>query len=170
MALIGLRLIAIYLIAQGITSMPNIYLLLSTYSQESSGTNIVYVSIILAILSPLLIGILLWVISPKICNYLIPENKDTSSVNRNIDIKELQITAIVLIGVYLSATTIPYAFSVNYQLFSNMVEVNGAKTCNLSILYNAISVNVKLLVAVLLIIGSTTINNIIVKIRTSGTN
>jgi len=170
MALIGLRLIAIYLIAQGISNIPSVYMLLSSYNQQMDNATTLYGSVTVAIFSPMLVGVLLWFISPKISNHLTPSINDELNNNKIIDIQELQTTAIILIGVYLLASTLPYVISINYQLFTNMDKVDSANTFNLSILFNALSVNIKLLLAILLIIGSNSINSFIMKIRTSGTN
>jgi len=168
-ALIGIRIVAIYLIAQGISSIPGVYLFISTYDPEGSYNTILYGSVLIAIFSPIIIGIALWFSAPKLSNYFISTHP-TSENNPELNVSQLQSAVIVLIGVYLIAVSIPALFSVYYQLINMTPEVNGSKTINISILSNAISVTIKLLFGVALILGSNFIVRGISKLRTIGIN
>ena len=168
-ALIGIRLVSIYLIAQGISSVPDIYLFVTTYDPESAYSAVIYGSVLSAIFTPLIIGVLLWFLAPKLTRYLI-SNNDTSNTNQTSNINQLQSSVIVLIGVFLLANNIPAAIAINYQLFAQTVEINDNDTLNLAILSNAIAINLKLLLALFLVMGSNLILRLIEKIRTLGTN
>ncbi len=55
-ALIGIRIVAIYLIAIGISSIPDVYLFVTTYDPDGEYTAIIYGSVLTAIFSPAIVG------------------------------------------------------------------------------------------------------------------
>ena len=168
-AQVGIRLVAIYLIAIGISSIPDVYLFVSTYDPDGEYTAIIYGSVFLAIFSPGIVGILLWFIAPRLSSYVI-SSQSAPTDNNQLNINQLQSAVIVLIGVYLIAVYTPSAISISYQYFSNTIEVNGVDTYRIELLPNVISANLKVIFGIALILGSNLIVRGIVKIRTMGTN
>ena len=168
-AQIGIRIVSIYLIAQGISNIPDVYLFFTTYDPEGEYTAVIYGSVFTAIFSPAIIGCLLWFVAPKLSRHLI-SSQPTSENNQALNINQFQSTVIVLIGVYIISISIPAALSINYHLYAGTIEVNGDNTLNSAILANAIAANLKLLFGVSLLFGSKLIVRGITKIRTIGTN
>jgi len=165
----GIRLVAIYLIAIGISSIPDVYLFVSTYDPDGEYTAVIYGSVLAAILSPAIIGFLLWLIAPRLSGYVISSHP-TSPENTVLNVNQLQSSVVVLIGVYLIAVHTPSAISISYQFFNNTIEVNGVDTYKMSLLPNVISANLKVIFGIVLLIGSNFIVRGITKIRTMGTN
>ena len=171
-AIIGTRLVALYLIAQGISSIPNVYLFITTYNPADPGEPYalaVYATVLTAIFSPAITGFLLWLVAPRLGKYF-TSSPPAPATQTDINLDQFQSAVIVLIGVYMLAANIPAAISVNYQLFTNTIEINGKTSFKLSILSNAISVNLHLLVGCILIAGSNFILRGINKLRNIGTS
>jgi len=167
-SLIGIKLIAIYLIAQGITTLPNIYLLLTTFAPTNEFALLTYGSVILSIISPIIIGILVWYSASKLSGY-ISNNATEVKVTTSSDAHQYQVIAITLIGLYLFAYTLPYAISINYQLFFHQDTVNDQPVFNKTMLVNAITINLKVLFGLVLIIGSHRLSAFVSWLRQAGT-
>ncbi len=169
LAQIGIRIVAIYLIAVGVSSIPDVYLFVSTYDPDGEYTTFIYASVFAAILSPAIVGLLLWFAAPKLSSYVISIHP-TSEENTALNINQMQSTVMVLIGVYLLAIYTPSAIAMCYQFFSTTVEVNGVEAYKTSLLPSVITANLKVILGIALIIGSNQIVRGIAKIRTIGTN
>jgi len=167
-SLIGLKLIAIYLVAQGVSSLPNIYLFLSTYDASEGYTLLTYGSVIISIFSPIIVGILVWYSASKLSSYI---SKSTTGAIKppSPDLYQYQVIAITLIGLYLFASALPYAISINYQLLIYQDTVNDQAVFNRSLLANAISINLKALFGAVLIIGSRKLSALFSWLRQAGT-
>ena len=167
MALIGIRIVAVYLIAQGISNTSEVLIFLSTYDPEGKVTAVVYTSVVAAIFSPLIIGVFLWFIAPKISKNIIREHS-TTTPNETLNTNQFQSIALILIGVYLVAINLPHSISTIYQLFTLQVVINGELTFNDSVISNAIASNLKVIFGVILMLGSEVILKVISNIRGYG--
>lgn len=169
-AQIGIRLVAIYLIAQGLSVISNAYMVVSSYNQFSDDSMFVLLAMILAVLSPVIIGFILWLLAPKLSRYFLSEPSSTNEEKTVMDLSRIQSMVIALVGVYIVADNIPYSISTTYFLFTNTIEVNGEDTLNPTNLASALSVSLKLLLGVALIVGSKALSNTVDKLRSAGTN
>lgn len=169
-AQVGIRLVAIYLIAQGLSAIYSAYMVMSSFIQYSDEQSFIFLAMLFAVLSPGIIGILLWFIAPKLSGYFLSETNVTTETQTKHELSNIQSMVMVLIGVYIVAVNIPNAVSVTYYLFTNTVEVNGVDAFDTKTLISAISNNLKLLLGVTLIVGSNLITNLIARLRTMGTN
>jgi len=167
LSLLGIRIVSIYLIAQGISNIPNMHLIVSAYAPDDNYGIVVLGSILTAILSPLIIGMVLWFIAPKICKYIIDSNQ-TSETNIPLNVNQFQSTVLILIGVYIIATKLPFSISLTYQLFTDTIEINGIQSFKDQLLYNTISINMQSALGLLLLFSSNNISILLSKIRTFG--
>ena len=169
MAQVGIRLVAIYLIAIGISRIPQLHQLVTTYDPIGDYTRVLIATLVSAILSPAIIGGVLWLVAPKLSTYVIT-SYPTSSKNSMLNINQFQSSVVVLIGVYLLANYIPTAVSTSYQFFYSTIEVNGKETYQMIFLPRVMADNLKVVFGIILIIGSKLIVRGITKIRTMGSN
>ena len=95
-ALIGTRLVAIYLVAQGITSVYSAYMIASGFNAFDGTLPNAY--IITAVMSPGIIGVMLWFLAPALAKHFIPSQVTDASANQS-NYKQLQSFAIALVGV-----------------------------------------------------------------------
>lgn len=166
---IGIRLIALYLVAQGISAIPDAHLFLTAYEPTGRFEIFSYGSVLTAIFSPAIVGILSWLSAPKLSKYIISTNPPSGD-NQELNIAQFQTIAVTLVGIYLLASSLPYVISIHYQLYHNTIEINGESTLNLSILASAIAADLKALFGIALLLGSNQISRLISKLRNIGTN
>ena len=163
---IGLRLLAIYLVIQSIGNIPGAYATLSTISSMQEIDIFLSVSFISTLIVPLVFGVILWFITPRLSSFLISEKSDKEAFS----IHQLQSSALSIIGVYLLAVTIPPAISVNYLLLQGSEVINNYNKSLSDIVINAITIDLKIVFALILVIGSNSISKAISNLRTTGTN
>jgi len=163
---IGLRLLAVYLVVQSISNVPSAFAALSTIASMQDIDSFLSVSFIGALFVPLVFGVILWFIAPKLSSYLI-SNKDKKET---ISTHQLQTSALSIIGVYLLAVTIPPAISVNYLLLQGAEAINDYNKTLSDIVINAITIDLKIVFALILVFGSNSISRAISNLRTIGTN
>ena len=168
-AQIGIRLVAIYLIAQGISAIYSAYMVFSSFNPLSEEPTYMLSALLLAVISPGAIGIVLWYLAPRLSKYFISGSPTDSKSDIQFDFGQLQSIVIVLMGVYILANNIPNAISVTYYLFTNKIEVNGVETFDTKTLISVFTVNLKLFLGIALIIGSNAITRFTTKLRTIGT-
>ena len=163
---IGLRLLTIYLVIQSIGNIPGAYATLSTISSMQEIDIFLSVSFISTLIVPLVFGVILWFITPRLSSFLISEKSDKEAFS----IHQLQSSALSIIGVYLLAVTIPPAISVNYLLLQGSEVINNYNKSLSDIVINAITIDLKIVFALILVIGSNSISKAISNLRTTGTN
>ena len=142
---IGLRLLAIYLVIQSIGNIPGAYATLSTISSMQEIDIFLSVSFISTLIVPLVFGVILWFITPRLSSFLISEKSDKEAFS----IHQLQSSALSIIGVYLLAVTIPPAISVNYLLLQGSEVINNYNKSLSDIVINAITIDLKIVFALI---------------------
>ena len=167
-SLIGIKLIAIYLIAQGITTIPNIYLFINTFAPTDEYNLYTYASVIVSITTPIIVGIFVWFSAPRLSGY-ISSSIPTVEAATPPGAHQYQAIGIMLIGLYLFANTLPHAISIIYQLLFHQNIVNDQPVIDKQMLINAITINLKVLIGLVLILGSRKLSALFTWLRHAGT-
>ena len=168
LSLIALRVIAIYLIAQSISAIPSAYTTLTMMSSFGSGESAIGLALISTLVTPLTIGVILWIFAPRLSKHLAPSNEISNEKNE-LTTKQFQTTAMLLIGVYLLAINIPQALSINYLLLQSDEFLSGFNKNKSEIILSAIVINLKIILALLLTFKTKSLVTSLNKIRTIGT-
>lgn len=103
LSLIGIRLISIYLMASGIAGMTNLPLVFSGIAQD----NLMQSAYVLAIVSPLMVGIILYAFSRSISKLVSGTTVSAESAHVGAKIEELQGIAFAIAGLLIVAIRFP---------------------------------------------------------------
>lgn len=143
------RAIAIYLMAQGIMQIPSIVTVFSYAEQEASK---ILIFLVLAVLFPLITGIVLWGVSGKLSRFIVGNATDEVG-SSTIDSAHIQAVAISTIGLIVVLLTLPQLVSQGIQLFGNSNIVDGERIFNLNTISYFVATTVKVFFALSLVIG-----------------
>lgn len=169
LAQIGVRLVALYLIAQGITSLPNLYFYFPGMQHAESFSSFIYAVAFISILSPVVIGVLLWVIAPLVSNSLTSPFQG-AELNNTFNDNQLQTSAIFLIGIYLLTISIPDLVAAIYQ-YSKLAELESLRdSAKTSIQASLLTATIELVLGVLLVVGANAITRWVSRLRNLGLN
>ncbi len=103
LSLIGIRLISIYLMASGIVGMTNLPLVFSGISQDY----LMQSAYVLAIVSPLMVGIILYAFSRPFSKLVSGASVSAESADVRAKIEELQGVAFAIAGLLIVAIRFP---------------------------------------------------------------
>lgn len=153
LANISIRIVAIYLAAQGIMQVPSIATVLSYGSSQESLNLQVILALSFAILTPLIFGIFMWAISNKLSSWVVG---DLSSVESENDLNSAQLQAIAFctIGVVIMFTTFPILVSQIIQLYSVENIIDGDTAFNTILISNLVATSLKVVLGLLLVLGA----------------
>ena len=150
---IALKVVAVYVITQGIMQLPNIVILLQWHESPTNNNDQILSAsaIVAAILSPLIIGTVLWLISGKLSNFIIKGLEHSES--DSITVSHIQAVAISTIGLILLVLALPELISSITQLFGNMEIINNEKVFDINILSYFIASVIKVILGFSLVVG-----------------
>jgi hypothetical protein len=173
LALIGVRLLAIYVALQAISSIPTwIWTLSRIFGQsppsDISDPFILKLLTICLLLLTLLIPIIIWVFSANIANFItktphLISNKDIADIN----IKDLQTMIFCAVGLFVFLTTAPTFIALLYDFIRVYMKSLSfeSKWGSQSLV---IILSLKMILSLFLIFSAQGLSNIIYKIRYAG--
>lgn len=172
-ALMGIRLLAIYIILQLIGSVPVWLISLSMIiSQHDLPGDFKFMVICLAILA-VLIPIVLWALSNYFAAFIIKSsshNEENDKKNTNVNVKDLQAVLFCAVGIFIFITTLPDLLAWLYAFISAYAK-NGMNLFG-SLLFNFskfMALFLKLIFSVILVFTANSLSNWLYKIRNAGT-
>jgi len=152
LARIAVRIVAIYVIAQGIMYLPSMYTALS-YSGASYEFDVSAVAVIIAaIFGPLIVGIILWVVAPAVSKSIIGD-VNNRKVEAGATIDQYQAVAISTAGLVIVFISLPGFISLLVQAFGGSYEFEGQKTFDINVVARLLASGLKVLFGVLLVLG-----------------
>lgn len=152
LAKISIRVVAIYLVTYGIMQVPAITTAFYySGNQDAEGINIL-LFLSFAIFSPLISGIVLWLISDKLSAWVIGNSDSKDSVN-NLNSNNLQAVALSIIGLVVVFITLPNLISQIIQLSNNANIIDGNRVFDTNTLSLVIASTLKIVLGVLLVLG-----------------
>jgi len=121
---IAIKVIAVYLMARGISETPGI----ATFYQFSTSTinenNQFFLVMVGAIITPLIVGIVLWLLSNKIARAIVHD--DVSNIEDfSSTAAQVQVVAIATIGLILLVLTLPRFVGLSIQLLEDINNIGG---------------------------------------------
>ena len=153
LAKISIRIVAIYLMAQGIIQVPGIATVLSYPSAQGSTSLQIILAISFAIITPLIFGVFLWVISNKLSTWVVGGSYNTESENE-LNSAQLQAIAFCTIGLVIMFMTIPSLVGQIIQLYSNPDIFDGDRAFNTIAVSNIVATSLKVFLGLLLVLGT----------------
>ncbi|MDN5865353.1 MAG: hypothetical protein L0I62_09110 [Gammaproteobacteria bacterium] len=183
LALIGLRLLAIWLIVLGISYLPQLgnasfwftgfYASGQNLSRNLAVHNVVMVGMILTVGVPILLGLLLWAVTPWLARLLAPSNE---AAPPTAGTPMLIQGAIGIAGLVIAVTTLPSLIytlaNVLYKVsLSHQYAVPGSYTARIPLnLWLTLAIRViLLLLGLVMVVGSRRLRVWIYKLRTVNT-
>ena len=166
LANIAIKVVAIYLMAQGIVQVPSIVTALQYESLQIESNDGMLPIYFTSILSPLFFGLILWFISgflSKVVGKGIDHTEESELTTNNI-----QVVAIATVGFILVVMSIPQLISISIQLFGNMDLVNGRKVLNINVLSYLLASITKIILGLALVLGASGWARLLNKIRGIG--
>ena len=144
-AILGIRILSIYVMVQGITG---VVVVLSTLSSEEIMGLGEFINIQFALLvGPFVVGVLLWALSKPIGKFVA---RGIDQAPSNLNEVMLLTAGTSLIGVFLVATAIPKLFGA-YARYSELSEFQGM--LNTGVFEAFATYGVQLLVGIVLVLG-----------------
>ncbi len=151
LARIAVRVVAIYVIARGIMYLPSIYTVL-LYNDGRSGIDTAgIVAIIAAVFGPLVVGIVLWMVTPALSKWIVGEKNGGEESGTSIG--QLQAVAISTAGLVIVFVSLPGFISLLIQTFGGAYEFEGQRTFNVNSVANFLASGLKVLFGILLVLG-----------------
>jgi hypothetical protein len=116
---IGIRLLAVYMIATGIMIIPS---LVEVAFQEARGVTVTADRsfYLVAIFSPFVFGLVLWFLAPYAAKWMVFEDKDAIA-SGPIDTAALQRAAFSVLGVYLVVMNFPVVVEVVVRIIDSSI-------------------------------------------------
>jgi hypothetical protein len=142
LATLGLRLMAVYLIAAGITDLPiylgAVYDAVAPHSSLSANWGFY----LMGVLSPFVIGAALWFLAPSIGKRVMGKAGDTT-VSGSVDASNLQTAAFSVLGVYFVIQSLPILIflivdALGFAPGSNIPLANGQSIWSTDHFYGAL--------------------------------
>jgi hypothetical protein len=151
LARIAVRIVAIYIIAQGMMYLPSIYTVM-LYNDGRSGIDVAgIVAVIAAIFGPLVVGVVLWLVAPALSRWIVGaiESGEGSSATSG----QIQAVAISTAGLIIVFISLPGFISLLVQTFGGAYEFEGQRIFSINTVANLLASGLKVLFGVLLILG-----------------
>ena len=108
-SLVGVRLLGLYLIAQGIFELPNL-VVLAQLPPDAEFTSLLYFLHASAILAPLILGAVVLVFSSRIANLIQPEPMSSTMASR-VSLEEVQSFVFAALGLAICVVAFPKLLS-----------------------------------------------------------
>lgn len=161
-AYISLRVLSIYIFITVLHSISiNLYqLIYSSISNIGKGNNLLILSGMIPLLTA---GIILWVYSERLVDYIILKNTRLDEKSDTMNAKDLQIIAFSIVGIILIVTAIPPLINKSIYL---TIESHPIKV---GIYLSLIEEVAKLFIGIILLFCSNGISGLIFLIRNIGT-
>lgn len=166
LATIAIKIVAIYVMAQGVVQLPGIVAALQYQSSSvdpNNGNLVIYLS---ALLSPLVFSLALWFIAPTLSRVIVKRADYSQEIDLTTD--HLQAVAIATVGFILVIMSIPPLIGTSTQLFGSMDIVNDEKVFNINLLSYVLAALTKIILGLALILGATGWVRLLNKIRGLG--
>lgn len=103
---LGIRLLAIYLIVTEMTDIPKYLRLIYDWVGPNSSASANWGFYLTGILSPFVVGAVLWFLAPHLAKWVLGKPKDTS-ISDGADVASLQTAAFSVLGIYFVAQNLP---------------------------------------------------------------
>jgi hypothetical protein len=130
-ALIGVKLLAIYIALQAINNLPNGVIMLPMMFAHPASDNISAPFLLKLVAGffvffPLLASILLWILSGKMAQFITnsPEKISEKNEMQNIDIQAIQAMALCVIGVFVLVTAVPELVAWIYAFIYSFIKTS----------------------------------------------
>jgi len=165
-AKIAIKLVAVYLMAQGIMQVPSIVTLFQ-FSTTPMDENVQVVFVLVsAIFMPLIAGIVLWVISNWLSRRIVAGVPQDESANNSLP--DIQAVAISTVGLIVVVLSLPQLISLAVQLFGHTSILNDEKIFSTAILSSFVASCVKVVLGLALVLGASGWVRLLYKIRGLG--
>ena len=165
-AKIAIKIVAVYLMAQGIMQVPSIISLFQ-FSSTPMGENAQVIFVLVsAIFMPLIAGILLWAISNWLSRYIVAGVPQDESANNSLP--HIQAVAISTVGLIVVVLSLPQLISLAVQLFGHTSVLNDEKVFSTAILSSFVASCVKVVLGLALVLGASGWVKLLYKIRGLG--
>ena len=168
LATIAIKVVAIYLISQGIVQVPGVVAVLQYQSLPVDSTDEMLAIYLAAILSPLLFGWILWFLAPTLSRVIV--KKTDCSQDIELTTGHIQSISIATVGFILVIMSIPPLIGTSTQLFGSMDIVNDERVFNINLLSYVLAALTKIILGLGLILGATGWARLLNKIRGLGLN
>lgn len=160
LSLILLRVLAVYLIAKGILFAPEIVTVWSGASAYAGKyPNIGLYSFV--ILTPVIFGLILWLLSPQLAKMIVRGESLKQSVE-SLSLGNIQAAVLATVGLLIIFVTIPSLISISVQIFGEGGRSSTAATAHLS------AQIAKVGLGVVLVFGANSLVRLIRRIREFG--
>ena len=118
-SLIGVRLLGLYLVAQGVLELPNL-VFLAQVPRDPEFTSLLYFLHASAILAPLMLGIVAFAFSSQISS-LIQVEPDTATSGRQVNLEEIQSLVFAALGLLIVFLSFPRLLSTWISIYQSNV-------------------------------------------------
>jgi hypothetical protein len=164
LARIAIRLVAIYLLSQGLIYVPGL-LALPGLSESAGASTFSVVQVVLVSILPLLLGLALWIGAPPISRLVVgPVHEE----ERPATAIEIQAVAISTAGLILLFIAVPRLVSSFYLAVVEAPQIDGVRSYNDGLIGMLLGAGLQVLLAVLLIAGARFWPRVLWRIRAYG--
>jgi len=153
LAKIAVRVVAIYLVVQGIAQTPGIIPLFTYSSFEGSESVQIMTVLVLVILFPLIVGTFLWLASEKLSRAIVGGGVESDS-SSSIDASHIQAVAISTIGLIVLFLALPQLAGSVIQLFGSSNIIDGERVFNATAISYLVINSMELLLGLCLVVGA----------------
>ena len=157
LAKIAVRILSLYLIAAGLTQLPNLSIAFQSLSTSSGDpdyfdANLFFIVVIGATSAPLLIGILFWFLSERLSAFVL-KGIDTAEEGA-VSVYQVQAIALASVGLVILVHAIPQIISIAVQISNANAPVN--ESLRIGTYYGALlwASAAKIILAVSLVVGA----------------
>lgn len=165
-AIIAVRILALYLIVLGLAQLPNISVIVRSFADYDEKTKQLVYVVLTATIAPVVIGIITWILSPSISRLVLRDIK----LVKEESVNAFQLQAIVLAsaGVIILVHTIPQLMNIVLQALN--AHDPAESDFRMSTFFGASfwAALVKVVLALSLVVGSTGWVKLITKLRGAG--
>jgi len=147
---IAVKVVAIYLIAQGLMQVPNVAAAVQFSEAQINWNSQILPVLVVAAITPLVFGIVLWIASNKLSDVILRgvDSTEISSVSSN----EIQAILISTIGLLILVLAIPQLTSLCIQLVATTKPVDSGSGLNVFLLSYLVAEIVKIIFGLSLIL------------------
>lgn len=166
LATVAVKILAIYLITQGIMEVTKTVTLYSAAQSSIEIDKSIVVFFTSAIFIPLLAGVALWFASGTLSKLILKNTPDSESPS--MPFSDVHAAVISTIGLFVVVDTVPQLARATVQLFGEMDIVNNKEVYNSGLLAMFSAICVQIALGVSLMLGASGWVNLLYKFRGLG--
>lgn len=120
---IAVRVVAIYVIAQGIMYLPSIHSVMLYGSNRTGVDESAFSLIIAAIFGPMIVGLVLWAAAPTISKWIVVGAEEDAAEQAPFTLRQLQAVVISTAGLVIVFLSLPGFISLLFQAFGGGLRI-----------------------------------------------